>query len=301
MQLPNFLIIGGVASGTSFLSSALSNHPQIYLPKVHRPEPNFFHYTYKYEKGIQWYSKSWFHEVHGEKAIGERSSLILTNELALFRLHKELPQIKIIVCLRNPIERAWANYRFTTLEGLESFSFNKAIKTEVQRTSKLKDKWIEVEPYSYIKRSMYSLYLKKIFELFDDSNVLILKSESLSEEFDKNIESVLSFLQVDTSIKLERPKNFASPSIKDKAIQSKLRGYFGDRFPSIIESIRTESLDKYEVKSNKDNDMLELLKSNLKFKKDSLSTKNRLILAKIFENELIELQKLIPFSVKDWV
>ena len=43
-MLPNFLIAGVVASGTSYLSSTLAHHPDIYLPKIQRPEPNFFHF-----------------------------------------------------------------------------------------------------------------------------------------------------------------------------------------------------------------------------------------------------------------
>jgi hypothetical protein len=83
--LPNFVIAGGMPAGTSFLSAALKNHPEIYLPKVQRPEPNFFHYTWKYRKGIEWYSKTLFSDVSNEKVIGERSSLLLTSKAAIQR------------------------------------------------------------------------------------------------------------------------------------------------------------------------------------------------------------------------
>ena len=125
---PNFIIIGSCAGGTSFLSSILAQHKEIYLPKIQRPEPNFFHYTHKYKKSISSYLHEWFSNVKNEKAIGERSSLLLTSKLAPQRLYKHFPKIKIIATLRNPVERAWANYRFTCLEGLETNTFLNSLK-----------------------------------------------------------------------------------------------------------------------------------------------------------------------------
>ena len=69
--LPNFLIAGGVATGTSFLSATLAHHPDIYLPKIQRPEPNFFHYSWKFDQGVEWYKRTWFHEVGDQRVIGD--------------------------------------------------------------------------------------------------------------------------------------------------------------------------------------------------------------------------------------
>ena len=60
---PNFIIGGIVAGGTSFLSSAITQHPQIYLPKVTRPEPSFFYKSWEYEKGMEYYRNKYFHEI----------------------------------------------------------------------------------------------------------------------------------------------------------------------------------------------------------------------------------------------
>ena len=77
MREPNFIIGGGVASGTSFLSHAIQHHPEIYLPKIMRPECNFFYKTWEFEKGKDYYLKRWFSEAGDQKAVGERSSLYL--------------------------------------------------------------------------------------------------------------------------------------------------------------------------------------------------------------------------------
>ena len=133
---PSFLIAGGVATGTSFLSALLFKHPEIYLPKIQRPEPNFFHYTHKYKNGINWYLETWFQDIGKQKVLGERSSLLLPSENAPARIHRHFPDIKLIFCLRNPVERAWGNYRFTVLEGLETLSFEEALEKEEERKMK---------------------------------------------------------------------------------------------------------------------------------------------------------------------
>ena len=72
---PNFIIGGTAASGTSYLSATLVQHPQIYLPQEMRPEPHFFYKSWEYEKGLNYYFSKWFQNVPDKKiAIGERSS-----------------------------------------------------------------------------------------------------------------------------------------------------------------------------------------------------------------------------------
>jgi len=147
------LIAGGVATGTSFLSALLAKHPEIYLPKVQRPEPNFFHYTHKYQKGLDWCLNTWFSDVGDQRIAGERSSLLLPSENASARIHRNFPDMKLIFCLRNPVERAWGNYRFTVLEGLESLPFEEALKHEKHRTAETEGEWREIRPHAYLQRS----------------------------------------------------------------------------------------------------------------------------------------------------
>lgn len=300
MKLPNFLIIGGVASGTTFLHKALSNHYQIFLTDINNPEPNFFHFSQKYEKGMNWYSSTWFDEVTNEIAIGDHSSLIFTSALALKRLKKELPNIKVIICLRNPMERTWANYRYTLLNGLEKWSFKKAIRNEAIRTSKLTGKWREVKPFSYIERSMYSKYINLVYELYDKSNILILKSESLNSEFDENMRIVLNFLGVDSSIEIPKPILFTSPSIRNRSIQVMLRKAYGDKLSIIVEAIRRDENILNLGLSFREKILLIILKLNLRHYKDVLKLHDKNYIKGIMDSDLRALSKILPFSIYDW-
>ena len=301
-MLPNFLIAGVVASGTSFLSSALSHHPNIYLPKIQRPEPNFFHYSWKFEQGIEWYKKTFFDTVGTQKAIGERSSLLLNSKVAAKRIKKTLPNVKLIFCLRNPIERAWANYRFTVLEGLEDLNFKTALELETKRMETAKGKWREVQPHAYVTRSLYSASLQEYFELFERNQILILKSEDLGLHPQENFKKVCEFLEVSFSAQLPLPPKHSSPSVKDPSVQMGLRNYFEGRFPEVIEFIRKEKDFLPLVKNDEDKLKFELLSANLvdggKF---SLTNENRQRLNKLLAEEILRLRDMIDFSIEDWI
>lgn len=300
-MLPNFLIAGGVATGTSFLSATLTHHPDIYLPRIQRPEPNFFHYSWKFNQGMDWYQKTWFHEVGNQRAIGERSSLLLPSDVAANRIKQMLPDVKLIFCLRNPLERAWGNYRFTVLEGLEQLSFDEAIDREEERIQKAEGKWAEVQPHAYLTRSRYALHLQEFFDLFGKDRILLLKSEDLGRLPHENIKRVCDFLDVDTSIQLPLPPNYSSPSVIDRKLQMELRNFFGDRFPELVESIRKEEDVSALTLSEEDAENIARLRSNLRGGKDPIPEASRLRLRQIFADEIAQIRTLVDFPVEDWV
>ena len=137
MKLPNFLIAGVSASGTSFLAESIEQHPDIYLPYPMEPECHFFFKSWEYKK-LKYYSNKWFKDVKNENAVGERSSSYLFGGNKTAKRFFKYSNVKLIFCVRNPIERAWANYRFTVLQGYEHLSFIEALKKEKKRILNLK-------------------------------------------------------------------------------------------------------------------------------------------------------------------
>lgn len=300
-MLPNFIIAGGIATGTSFLSATLSCHPDIYLPKIQRPEPNFFHYSWKFNKGLEWYRQTWFHEVGSQRAIGERSSLLLPSDVSAHRIKQALPGVKLVFCLRNPLERAWANYRFTVLEGLESLSFDQAIECEEARMAQAEGIWAEVQPHAYLTRSRYSTHLEQFIEIFGRDHILFLKSEELGRKPHENVSRVCEFLGVDSDLQLPLPANYSSPSVIDRDLQIKLRNYFGDRFPVLVECIRREEDVSSAILSDEDRLNVERLRANLRGGKDPLPEESRQRLSHLLSGEIVRMKELVDFSVDDWV
>lgn len=288
---PNFIIGGACAGGTSFLSSILKQHKQIFLPKIMRPEPNFFHYSHKFSKGINSYLKI-FKSASKNQIIGERSSLLLTSKKAPLRIKKYFPSIKLIFCLRNPIERAWANYRFTCLEGLENKTFYNAIKLEKKRKIRNNLYWKEVSPYSYIERGKYYSSLKLFLKLFKKKNILIIKSEDLSHNTSSQIKKVCSFIGIKKKFKFKTPENFTSPMVINISKQRELRAKYGRKFYLIIEKIRQKKSLKKRY-----ND----IKRNLKFSKEPMDNKSRIYLRTIFHKNIKKLSNIIDFNTEDWI
>ncbi len=298
---PGFLIAGGVASGTSFLSTVLAQHPDLYLPREQRPEPNFFHYSWKYGKGVDWYLDHWFADVKAQKAIGERSSLYLNSAVAPERIHATFPRIKLIFCLRNPIERAWANYRFTCLEGLEPLDFDAALVRESDRMRDASDIWAEVQPHAYATRSHYATHLRRYFSLFGKSNVLLVKSEDLGKNTVHNVARVCEYLGIARLENFDMPPNFTSPSVRDPVLQTELRQHFGGRFSELVEHVRTGISLPQGLSHPDDLARIEMLRNNLRREKSPMPSGARGRLRAQLRAELEELKNLVDFPIDDWL
>lgn len=295
---PNFLIAGGVATGTSFLSSTLAGHPEIYLPQIHRPEPNFFCYSWRYKAGIRHYESQWFSDVGVERAIGERSSLLLTCKEAPARIHSHYPNIRIIFCLRNPIERAWANYRFTVLEGLEDLEFCEALAMETTRSKTLRSSWAEVKPHAYLERSRYSEGITRYMRLFPPEQILFLKSETMSSNSAATLRQVCRFLNVSDKHVLESAPDFAAPSVRNRHEQVRLRELLGESLPALVEAIRQKKA--FPQLAEEMIPLADRLRKNLYAEKHQLNHEDRDTLQSALRDEIDEVAKLTGLDTSDW-
>src|SRR5882672_9220913 len=117
MKLPNFFIVGAPKAGTTSLYYYLSHHPEVFMSPV--KEPNFFSYDetvkqnlYHKEKGVGKFEeyRQLFASSNGHhKAIGEASVSYLFYPSVPQRIHELVPKAKIIISLRNPVERAYSH------------------------------------------------------------------------------------------------------------------------------------------------------------------------------------------------
>ncbi len=101
---PDFVIVGAAKAATTWLQHCLQQHPDIFMAD---PELHFF--SRCYDQGLDWYAE-FFNEAGPDQLIGEKSNSYLDEDMAMSRLHAFAPDAKIIVQLRNPIERAYSDY-----------------------------------------------------------------------------------------------------------------------------------------------------------------------------------------------
>ena len=205
-MLPNFLIIGAAKSGTTALYERLKLHPEIFLSDI--KEPNFFvlkNSKYKFDKetinssylnsfvyNLKDYS-SLFSEAERFKAIGEASPIYLYDKNAPLEIKNTIPDIKLIVILRNPIERAFSNFSMHLAGlGLETTNnFIEALELEDERIDK--DWWWG---FHYKNAGLYSEQLTRYFNIFKKDQILILTYDDFKINPDKIYLEITNFLGV---------------------------------------------------------------------------------------------------------
>lgn len=113
MTLPNFLIVGAPKAGTTSLYDYLRPHPEIFMPAL--KEPRFF--CYRGQDNLHRYPvrslaeyEALFDPVTDEKAVGEATPFYFEVEGTAARIHAVVPEARIVVALREPVERAYSTY-----------------------------------------------------------------------------------------------------------------------------------------------------------------------------------------------
>jgi hypothetical protein len=257
-----------------------------------RPECSFFYKSWEYAKGLNYYSEKYFSDVSSEIAVGERSSLYLHGDFlnVAERIKQNLPDVKLIFCLRNPIERAFANYRFSVLSGFETKSFEKALELEESRFQSAKGWKSEVQPNLYLRRGNYFSQLTPFFEKFPMKNMLFIKSETMSKKPTETMKMVYDFLEVEP-LSVEFPSNFPSNSVKSRTLQVLLRKYYGNSFDQITENLRKSGP---KLKNSL------LLNFNSTNRKKLIDQDNRLRLRDFYSEQNQSLAKVLDWDLSDW-
>jgi Sulfotransferase domain len=172
--LPTFIIAGSARSGTTYLYNLLDHHPEIYLAKPRAPEPKFFLVDEEYVKGLSYYSERFFAPGAGIAVRGEKSANYLDSSVVPFRIFKNLPATKLIFVLRDPVERAFSNFLWSTRNGHETLSFAEAIESESERERSYAPAVRFARPYSYVSRGMYADLLMPYLNIFPVEQVKIV-------------------------------------------------------------------------------------------------------------------------------
>lgn len=202
--LPDFVIIGAQKGGTTFLYRLLAQHPRVkpaFLKEVHYFDLNF-------ERGENWYRSQFpFQLSKSQKHVtGESSPYYLFHPHAPRRAAEVIPGARLIVLLRNPVDRAYSHYNHQSKRvkgaGRETLTFEGAIEAEEKRLDGELEKLLHDEHYdslnyrrySYLSRGAYVDQLLAWSEFFDRDQMLVLKSEDLFSNPAQSLKATLGFL-----------------------------------------------------------------------------------------------------------
>lgn len=228
----DFVVAGTQKSGTTALDAYLRLHPEVgmaNLKEVHffDDETVFARQPVDYSLYHNAFSPSARHKIRGEC-----TPIYMYWHNAMERIWQYNPAMKIIIILRNPIERAFSHWNMERSRNAEPLSFWDAICNERDRLQEALP--FQHRVFSYIDRGMYVEQLQKILDLFPKHNVLVFKHEALKENPQKVLAEVFNFLGV-SPLLIENKTVFSIPY--GCGMTSQERGFLFDVFKNEITDI----------------------------------------------------------------
>ena len=297
--LPNFLIVGAGKSGTTSLYYYLKDHPDIFFSPI--KEPCFFsaqilklpqagtgderkYFANTFDNYLEL-----FKDARDEKAIGEASAdtLYYYNE-TIPMIHKYLGDPKIIIILRNPVDRAFSAYLHLLRENRETLSFEEGLKKEEER---IKNNWCCM--WHYTKRGMYFNQVDAFMKSF--SNVKVVLYDDFKRDSRHEIRSICKFLEVDTAYIPPHDKTHFNVSGIPR--YGKINNLFVKKniFQKTIRTVGSFLLTE---------DGWVRLRENLRARimtKPRMKTETRLYLQDMFREDILKLQQLTEMDLSVWL
>ncbi len=194
---PNFFIVGAPKAGTTSLYEYLKKIPEIYM--CPNKEPNYFNkktvdddHPVPKIRTKEKYLKL-FENVTNQKIIGEASHYLRDPD-APNLIHQVSPKAKILISLRDPVERIYSNYLMLVRLGLSSVSFGQEIEYELQNGPNPHQPGIKMDT------GLYCEYIKKYLKVFGYEQVKIIIFEEFIKNEKETIEEILKFLELDETL-----------------------------------------------------------------------------------------------------
>jgi hypothetical protein len=305
-RVPDFLIVGAPRSGTTAVYAHLSRHPQIFMPE--EKEPMF----------LAVYGQDW---AYVDARTGKKASYIFDNladYLDLFRpakdgqmigeastwyLYKyqtsirnikdiygpEAANLKILILLRDPAERAWSHYWLKRRNGEEDLPFDQAIQPEIIR-QRLERHY--VAGFDYLGFGRYYQSVKNYLESFAQVKVMLF--EEMIRDLSAGMSEISEFLGLTP---------LGAPKVNEKRLnvagapKSRLSEVLGNFIyrPSALKSV-LKGFVPYRVRAN-----LKYRLAKMLFHRDQLESERRKYLVEIYREDILALAPLISRNLDDWL
>lgn len=174
-RVPNFLYIGTSKAGSTWLFNALSIHPDVYLA----PSKGLYYFDSHFEKGAAWY----LHQFAGagdRHAVGEISHSYLSSPHAPSRIAEFNRGMRLLVCLREPVDRAFSDY----LDLVKNGQYDGTFETALERFPRLLD------------RGRYATHLRRYLDDFPKGQLHVSLFDDLLEDAQTYANNIFEFLGV---------------------------------------------------------------------------------------------------------
>ena len=231
----DFIIVGGQRCGTTALSLNISKHSEIYIDNNKNPEKSEVHFfDINWKKGIEWYRKQLKSNSKTNKVIGEKTPDLAYLSYTFPLIQSVNPFVKLIMIVRNPVERAYSHWKLATKTNAETLPFSKAVAYELKYL-KNQNKTFFTCAKHYIGRGFYYKQIKELLKWFPKDNLLVLISEHVKLNMKEEYNKVYNFLNIKEKNNLNYKIEFQS---NDKsAINSSLYKKLINLYKKDIESL----------------------------------------------------------------
>lgn len=215
--IPNFFIVGTPKAGTTSFADYLGQHPEVYMSPVKEPryfssdipdrfqgvkiKPEEYFATRPLAKmhGLCIHRPEHYEQLFAEagnaRAVGEASVNYLYSQVAPRRISEEIADPRILIFLRNPIERAYSHFQMDVTFGVAATSdFVKAVEMDFASPDKDTAHW-------YIEHGRYVPQLKRYLERFPAERVKISFHDDYRSDARETLLDILSFLGVERSLR----------------------------------------------------------------------------------------------------
>ena len=194
LRLPDFVIIGATKAATTWLTTNLRAHPQVFMPG-----PELHYFSRWFDRGDDWYRAQLAGAGAGQ-LLGEKSASYLPHAEAAERMHRLLPRAKLLVQLRNPVERAYSDYCMHYRRGEVSRDLGRYL-----------DAWQTPIP-RLLEDGFYHRHLMRYLGVFPSEQIKILLYDDIRARPDEVFRGVCGYLGIDVAI---APQTVAR-RVKDK-------------------------------------------------------------------------------------
>lgn len=196
---PDYLVVGTKRGGSTSFADWLEQHPAV-APCLSRKGTHYFDTNYR--RGRAWYASRFEKVSAGHKVTGEASPYYMFHPLAGERIRQELPDVKLIAVLREPVDRLLSHYRYEVERGHESESLESALSLEESRMAGEIERLrtdVNYEGYayrhfSYLRRGHYAEQIAHLQALFPVENILVLQSEQMFAHPNETLATAWRFL-----------------------------------------------------------------------------------------------------------
>lgn len=287
----DFIGIGAAKSGTTWLANRLADHPDVCLSepkevkyfndKTPMADRHLYGHTknpYR-KKPLSWYDDHFRHCKHGKRK-GEFSPIYLIDEEAPRNIHANFPDAKIILCVRNPIERVYSHYwMYRNFFKIEHRTFEQAINNE---------------PY-YIEIGRYYKHLKRYLAFFKKEQIKIILFDDIRDYPENVLHTIFDFLgisQVINKKKLYQKDNVAKRMRSRtiiKLMENTSRLLVHTRAIWLLQTIKRLGISKLIMRLNK-----------IDKTSPPMSLESRSILQQIYKQDIIRLSGFIERDLDHW-